>query len=103
MKVAFYSVFTEGTASLGLCICFGMDSQGITYMRQAIAMFVFYGLGSLSLMYVVVHYMKDTDYFLEEDVAVPIRLQLEKSVVIGSYEAPADTTEDMRNVDKKLH
>jgi hypothetical protein len=66
-------------------------------MRQAIAMFVLYGLGSLSLIYVVVYYMKDTDYFLEENVVLPIHLQLEKTLVIGSHGAPTDTTEGMRS------
>lgn len=103
VKVAFYSCFTKGTASLGLCICFVMDSQGVTYMRQAIAKFVLYGLGSLSLIYAVVYYMKDTECFLEEDVVVPIHLQREKSLIIEANEAPADTTEGVRNVDKKLH
>ena len=86
VKVAFYSGFTKGTASLGLCICFIMDSQQVTYMRQAIAMFVIYTVGSVSLLYVIIYHMKDSDYFLEEDVVVPVHVLQEKGKVVESID-----------------
>ncbi|OAP64559.1 hypothetical protein AYL99_00531 [Fonsecaea erecta] len=99
--IAMYSGFTKGMGSLGLCVCFVMDSQSVTYMTQAIVQLVLYGVGSLTLIYVVVFYLKDTNYFLEESVVVPLHIQQEKHVAIEALEVPADTEEVSATVSGK--
>ncbi|KAI1612671.1 hypothetical protein EDD37DRAFT_648201 [Exophiala viscosa] len=70
-RCAMYSGFAKGTASLGLCICFILDTKNVTYMTQVIMQFVLYGIGSLALIYMIIYHVKDTNYFLEEHDIVP--------------------------------
>jgi hypothetical protein len=70
-KLAFYGGFSKGTSSLGLCVSFIFDSEDVTYFTQTIVQFVLYSIGSIVMLAVVVAFVKDTNYFDEENVFVP--------------------------------
>lgn len=67
----------KGTVSLGMCIAFTMDSQNVSYKAQVITQIVLYSLGLISLYTVLVKYIKETNYFSEENVIVPVSVEEE--------------------------
>lgn len=85
-----YSGAFKGTVSLGMCIAFTMDSQDVSYKTQAIVQLVIYVVGVASMSYVTSVYVKDTNYFAEEDVIVPAAVE-EKIVLAGA--APQEVIE----------
>ncbi|EXJ80897.1 hypothetical protein A1O3_07185 [Capronia epimyces CBS 606.96] len=89
-RCAMYCGFAKGTASLGLCICFILDTQSVTYMTQVIMQFVLYAVGSLTVIYMLVYHVTDTNYFTEAHVIAPTHVQEEaatKTAVVETKDA----------------
>lgn len=61
----------KGTTALGMCISFVLDSKNVSYIDQLIVQFSLYAVGLVFLMGVIWFCVKDTNYFLEENVIVP--------------------------------
>jgi len=66
-----YAGAFKGTVSLGMCVSFVVDSQGMSHRDQAIMQLVLYACGIFCLAYVIAVYMKETNYLLESMVVVP--------------------------------
>ncbi|KAL3471037.1 MFS general substrate transporter [Aspergillus californicus] len=80
-----YAGAFKGTVSLGMCISFTMDSQGVSYVAQTIVQLVLYVVGVVCMGVVVVFYVRDTNYFLEGAVIVPEAVE-ERLVKGGAVE-----------------
>ncbi|OQV00658.1 hypothetical protein CLAIMM_06125 isoform 2 [Cladophialophora immunda] len=63
----------KGTTSLGMCISFVLDSKNVSYIDQLIVQFTLYAVGLVFLLGIIWFCVKDTNYFLEENVIVPHR------------------------------
>ncbi|OAL38222.1 hypothetical protein AYO20_02674 [Fonsecaea nubica] len=63
----------KGTTSLGMCISFVLDSKNVSYIDQLIVQFTLYAVGLVFLLSIIWFCVKDTNYFLEENVIVPHR------------------------------
>lgn len=70
-----YAGAFKGTVSLGMCVSFVIDSEGVSYRNQAIIQLLLYALGLACLLYVIAVYVKETNYFAEEDVIVPAAVE----------------------------
>ncbi|KAL2211522.1 hypothetical protein CC79DRAFT_1363819 [Sarocladium strictum] len=70
-----YAGAFKGTVSLGMCVSFTVDSQGMTFRDQTILQLAVYALGIVSLMYVMLTYVKQTNYFDEAGVIVPASVE----------------------------
>ncbi|KAJ6443235.1 membrane transporter protein [Purpureocillium lavendulum] len=66
-----YAGAFKGTVSLGMCVSFIVDSQGMSYRNQAIMQLVLYAFGISCLAYVIAVYVKETNYLDESLVVVP--------------------------------
>lgn len=77
-----YAGAFKGTVSFGMCISFTIDSQMVSYRDQTIIQLCIYALGIVSLLYVIWFHVKDTNYFLEEAVIVPLSAE-ERAVMSG--------------------
>lgn len=66
-----YAGAFKGTVSLGMCISFIVDSQGVSYLHQAIMQLVLYSVGLGCLVYVISVYVKETNYLDEATVIIP--------------------------------
>ncbi|KAJ9145453.1 Membrane transporter protein [Pleurostoma richardsiae] len=77
-----YAGAFKGTVSLGMCISFTIDSQGVSYRNQVIIQLALYGFGLVCLFWVIAYYVKETNYFLEDSVIVPAKIE-EKAVTLG--------------------
>ncbi|OJI99848.1 hypothetical protein ASPVEDRAFT_81437 [Aspergillus versicolor CBS 583.65] len=73
-----YAGAFKGTVSLGMCVSFTVDSQGMQIRDQVILQLVLYVAGVVSLGWVVVGYVKQTNYFVEEGVIVPVEEEEEE-------------------------
>ncbi|CAH0033149.1 unnamed protein product [Clonostachys rhizophaga] len=82
-----YAGAFKGTVSLGMCISFILDSEGISFRYQAIIQMILYVLGLLCLAYVITVYVKETNYFSEETVIVPESIK-KKMVIQADVEVP---------------
>lgn len=58
-----------------MCVSFVIDSEGVSYRNQAIIQLLLYALGLACLLYVIAVYVKETNYFAEEDVIVPAAVE----------------------------
>jgi hypothetical protein len=63
----------KGTTALGMCISFVLDSKNVSYIDQLIVQFTLYAVGLVFLLGIIWFCVKDTNYFLEENVIVPHR------------------------------
>jgi hypothetical protein len=72
----------KGTTSLGMCVSFILDSKNVSYMDQLIIQFVLYAVGLLCLFSIIWFCVKETNYFLEENVIVPHKFE-EKLLLEG--------------------
>ncbi|KIX94203.1 uncharacterized protein Z520_10230 [Fonsecaea multimorphosa CBS 102226] len=63
----------KGTTSLGMCISFVLDSKNVSYIDQLIVQFTLYAVGLVFLLGIIWFCVKDTNYFLEDNVIVPHR------------------------------
>ncbi|PLB47354.1 MFS general substrate transporter [Aspergillus steynii IBT 23096] len=70
-----YSGASKGTVSLGMCVSFTVDSQGMSFRNQVIMQLVLYCVGICSLYYVIIVYVRQTNYFVEESVIVPTGME----------------------------
>lgn len=77
-----YAGAFKGTVSLGMCISFTVDSQNVSYRSQVIYELVLYAFGLACLYWVIIYYVRETNYFLEESVIVPADFE-EKAVTMG--------------------
>ncbi|KAK8200219.1 major facilitator superfamily domain-containing protein [Phyllosticta capitalensis] len=77
-----YAGAFKGTVSLGMCISFVMDSEGVSYKTQTIIQLCLYVVGLVSLYGVIWVYVRETNYFLEEAVIVPRHVE-EEAIVTG--------------------
>ncbi|GME47572.1 putative membrane transporter protein [Neofusicoccum parvum] len=77
-----YAGAFKGTVSLGMCISFVLDSEGVSYRTQTTVQLVLYVIGLTSLLGVTWFFVKDTNYFLEDNVIVPKHVE-EEAVVAG--------------------
>lgn len=66
-----YAGAFKGTVSLGMCVSFTIDSQGMSFRDQIILQLVLYFAGLVSLVYVLTVYVKQSNYFLEDSVIPP--------------------------------
>lgn len=56
----------------GEAICFGVDSIGVPYIKEAGAIFAFYATGVIVFVYLAAYHITDTEYFAgEEGVVIP--------------------------------
>ena len=88
VKCARYAGMFKGTTSLGMCISFVLDSKNVSYLDQLIVQFVLYGVGLACLVSVIWFCVKDTNYFLEDDVIVPKSYE-EKAILEGMVDQEA--------------
>ncbi len=58
-----YAGAFRGTVSFGMCIAFTLDSQNISYKVQVIIQLAVYALAVACLYYVILTYIKETNYF----------------------------------------
>ncbi|KAL1301939.1 hypothetical protein AAFC00_002398 [Neodothiora populina] len=77
-----YAGAFKGTVSLGMCISFLMDSQDVSYQSQTIAQLCLYCLCLISLLSVIWFFVKETNYFSEENVITPHKVE-EEAIVAG--------------------
>jgi hypothetical protein len=77
-----YAGAFRGTVSLGMCIAFTLDAKAVSYKNQVIIQLCIYALALCSLYYVIFKYVKETNYFAEENVIVPVSFE-EKALVEG--------------------
>lgn len=82
VRCARYAGLFKGTTSLGMCVSFILDSKNVTYLDQLIVQFVLYALGLACLAVVIKLWVKETNYFHEEDVIVPHKYE-EKAAADG--------------------
>ncbi|KUJ07076.1 uncharacterized protein LY89DRAFT_601886 [Mollisia scopiformis] len=74
----------RGFLGAGEAICFGLDSIGIPYIKEAGGIFAFYTTGVLIFLYMAAFHIEETKYFSgEEDVVIPKHV-LEEHAVVGS-------------------
>lgn len=73
----------KGTVSLGMCVAFVLDSEGVAYRAQAAAQLCAYAGGLASLLGVTACCVRETNYFLEEGVVVPRRVEQSAVVIAG--------------------
>jgi hypothetical protein len=80
-----YAGAFRGTVSLGMCMTFTLDSKAVSYQTQVIIQLAVYALALVSLYYVILTYVKETNYFAEENVIVPVSVE-EKAVLSGAVD-----------------
>jgi hypothetical protein len=85
-----YAGAYRGTVSLGMCISFTLDAKAVSYKTQVIVQLAVYALALVSLYFVILTYVKETNYFTEENVIVPVAVE-EKAVLSG--EVPVEVIE----------
>lgn len=73
----------KGTVSLGMCVAFVLDSEGVAYRAQAAAQLCAYAGGLASLLGVTACCVRETNYFLEEGVVVPRRVEQSAVAIAG--------------------
>jgi len=96
-----YAGAFKGTVSLGMCISFILDSEGISFRNQAIIQMVLYVIGLLCLTYVIAVYVKETNYFSEESVIVPESVKTQMEIQAGKSVPPAEIIEPHHDDQKK--
>lgn len=74
----------KGTVSLVMCVAFVLDSEGVAYRAQAAAQLCAYAGGLASLLGVTACCVRETNYFLEEGVVVPRRVEQSAVVIAGA-------------------
>ncbi|KAL4882103.1 MFS general substrate transporter [Aspergillus karnatakaensis] len=88
-----YAGAFKGTVSLGMCVSFTVDSQGMAFRDQVVMQLVLYAVGIGCLGYVVLVYVQQTNYLVEEGVVVPNVGEGGESLVEGGKEKDRDEGE----------
>ncbi|KIW38893.1 uncharacterized protein PV06_08718 [Exophiala oligosperma] len=71
-KSAVYAGVYRSFLAAGEAICFGVDSIGVPYIKEAGVIFTFYATGILVFVYLAAYHIKETEYFVgEEGVVIP--------------------------------
>ncbi|KAJ7485429.1 hypothetical protein FB451DRAFT_56899 [Mycena latifolia] len=71
-RLARYAGLFKGTISAGMSVCFGIDSTLLDFHRELGYCFALQALGLVIMTFLCIREVKDTKYFLEDDVIVPI-------------------------------
>lgn len=71
-KLARYVGLFKGTVSAGMSVCFGLDSALLPFRKELAYSFTLQAAGLLIMAFLCVREVKDTRYFTEDDVIVPI-------------------------------
>lgn len=78
-------------------ICFGVDSLGMPYIKEAGTIFAFYAAGVLGFLYLAVFEVTETEYFTgEEGVVVPTKVVKEHPEMASKVEVELNA--DIRQV-----
>ncbi|KAK5043607.1 hypothetical protein LTR84_011367 [Exophiala bonariae] len=99
-RISHMSGIFVGLLSAGTAISFGCDATAQPYENENAAFFALTMLCWPSLFYVVWKYMKDTNYFLEEGVIVPIHAR--KQLQIHVEETGQTLENENNNPDRKM-
>ncbi|KAJ5812677.1 hypothetical protein N7474_008978 [Penicillium riverlandense] len=71
-KSANYVGVFRAAQGAGEAICFGVDSLGVPYIKEAAVLLAFYATGVIVFAYLAVFHIRETEYFVGEDgVVVP--------------------------------
>jgi hypothetical protein len=70
-----YAGLYKGTSGAGLCISFILDAAGVPFIYQLTVQFVCYACGITALLFITVTQIKETNYFLEENIIAPHRFE----------------------------
>jgi len=81
-KAANYAGVYRGFLGAGESICFGLDSIKVPFIKEAGVIFAFYFTGILVLLYLAAFHVRETRYFEEEDVVVPMHILDEKQEIV---------------------
>ncbi|KAF3894829.1 DUF895 domain membrane protein [Trichophyton interdigitale] len=81
-KLAQFGGVFKGTLSLGICLSFVMAAQNVPFVGQLSLQFSLYVIGVIGMVYVLVVYVKETNYFTEENVIAPLSVE-EQARVAG--------------------
>ncbi|KAG0649923.1 hypothetical protein D0Z07_4073 [Hyphodiscus hymeniophilus] len=90
-----YAGTFKGTVSLGMCIAFTLDAQTVSYKTQVIIQLVIYAVALCSMYYVLFYYVQDTNYFMEENVIVPVEVE-QKAVLFGTVDEEVVAKEHLK-------
>jgi hypothetical protein len=83
----------KGTVSPGMCISFTIDAKAVSFRTQLIVDLALYVGGLACLFYVILVYVRQTNYFLEDSVIVSLSAE-EKALAKGIISE--STVEEMR-------
>jgi len=78
--LAQYAGFERGIASFGMCISFILAGQEVSQIGQLSLQFVLYIIGTIGMMWVLVFYVKESNYFQEENVIAPHHVEQEATL-----------------------
>ncbi|EFQ96815.1 hypothetical protein MGYG_08738 [Nannizzia gypsea CBS 118893] len=81
-KLAQFGGVFKGTLSLGICLSFVMAAQNVPFVGQLSLQFSLYVIGVIGMVYVLIVYVKETNYFTEENVIAPLSVE-EQARVAG--------------------
>jgi len=72
VKLTHYAGCFRGFLGAGEAICFGVDSIGVPFAKEAGVIFAFYLAGIVSFYYLGWYHIEETLYFKEDDAGVVI-------------------------------
>ncbi len=80
-----------------MCISFVLDSQNVAYIDQLIVQFTLYAVGLVFLLGIIWFCVRDTNYFLEENVIVPLRWEERARIegLVGEEEIEREKRKEM--------
>ncbi|KAF3484377.1 uncharacterized protein GIQ15_03701 [Arthroderma uncinatum] len=74
-RLAQFGGVFKGTLSLGICISFVMAAENVPFVGQLSLQFSLYVIGIIGMVYVLIVYVKETNYFTEENVIAPLSVE----------------------------
>ncbi|KAM5460956.1 hypothetical protein MferCBS49748_007571 [Microsporum ferrugineum] len=74
-KLAQFGGIFKGTLSLGICLSFVMAAENVPFVGQLSLQFSLYIIGVIGMIYVLIVYVKETNYFTEENVIAPLSVE----------------------------
>ncbi|KAH0334983.1 membrane transporter, partial [Aureobasidium melanogenum] len=93
--LARYGGFFKGMLSAGLCVAFGMEAGGVSYLGQTIFQTCLMAVSFPIMFFLVLKCVTDTNYFCEEGVIPPQHVideqKIQMEVVENVETAPAKT------------
>lgn len=70
-----YAGLFKGTVGLGLCVSFVLDARYVSFLNQEILLFCFLASGIVALFVVIKIQVRETNYFLEDNVITPLKFE----------------------------